>query len=422
MYYDDLALEFTDVTKRYSRYAGLLRVKNFLDRVKNGQFRGKLVREPDFYALKNVSFKVRRGEKIGIIGPNGAGKSTTLKLIQGVTSPTQGRVTVFGKVGGLIELGTGFHQDLTGRENIYLNTAVNGMSRRETEPLVDKIIEIAEIDHFIDVPLKRYSSGMKVRLGFAVAMVFVPDVVLLDEVLAVGDARFKEKSLSMIQQYLEGRSLIFVSHSMSQISRICERCLVLQHGELVFDGRPDEAIKVYEEIARAGSNAKDETIVVQRKVKRGFSEAPKVEVAEAQMLNDKGEPSEVFRSGDSLRVVAKLKFADKPLKVRLKIQVKTLVWQRLSDVVGGAELALGEVNAEGLTTLSFSTGSLRTGDYMLELIPEVAQQSSKSAVVVFRKKFRIEGDHASNAFGLVDLGFSVASEGQALVAEQQPTA
>jgi ABC-type polysaccharide/polyol phosphate transport system ATPase subunit len=200
----------------------------------------------EFFALRDVSFKVDHGETFGIIGRNGSGKSTALKLIAGVTAPTKGEVFVVGRVCPLIELGAGFHPDLTGRENVHLNASILGMSSREINEQFDSIVEFAELREFIDTPIKRYSSGMYVRLGFAVAVHSNPDLLLVDEVLAVGDAFFQEKCLAKMHEFKDkGITIVLVSHSPGLISEFCERAIWLDHGRLTAEGRADDVVGQY---------------------------------------------------------------------------------------------------------------------------------------------------------------------------------
>lgn len=200
----------------------------------------------DFWALRNVSFEVGQGEVIGIIGRNGAGKSTLLKILSRITDPTEGRVTLRGRVASLLEVGTGFHPELTGRENIYLNGAILGMSRAEIRKKFDEIVAFAETEKFLDTPVKRYSSGMYVRLAFAVAAHLEPEILVVDEVLAVGDAEFQKKCLGKMKDVSEGgRTVLFVSHNMGAIAGLCGRSLLLHEGHLITDGRSDEVIELY---------------------------------------------------------------------------------------------------------------------------------------------------------------------------------
>ena len=200
----------------------------------------------EVWALKDVSFEIRRGEVVGIIGRNGAGKSTLLKVVSRITEPSAGRVTIKGRVASLLEVGTGFHPELTGRENIYLNGAIMGMARQEIKRKFDEIVAFAEVEKFLDTPVKRYSSGMYVRLAFAVAAHLEPEILLVDEVLAVGDAQFQKKCLGKMGEVAEeGRTVLFVSHNMGAISRLCNRALMLNGGELEKDGLSVDVISEY---------------------------------------------------------------------------------------------------------------------------------------------------------------------------------
>ena len=200
----------------------------------------------DLWALRDVSFEVRRGEVVGLIGHNGAGKSTLLKILSRITDPTSGDAWFDGRMGSLLEVGTGFHPELTGRENVFLSGAILGMSRREIAAKFDEIVEFSEIGRFIDTPVKRYSSGMYVRLGFAVAAHLEPEILIVDEVLAVGDAGFQRKCLAKMKEVADsGRTILFVSHNMGSIQAMCDRAIVLKHGRLVAEGAPADAAALY---------------------------------------------------------------------------------------------------------------------------------------------------------------------------------
>lgn len=202
-----------------------------------------------FMALDDISFEVKKGERLGIIGGNGAGKSTTLKILSRVTAPTEGKVYINGRISSMLEVGTGFHQELSGRENIYLNGAILGMSKEEVDSKINDIIEFSECAQFIDTPVKRYSSGMYVKLAFAVAAHLDSEIMIMDEVLAVGDMQFQKKCLSKMRQAAieDGKTVLYVSHNMSTIAQLCDRCIVLNKGKVIFDGNVDDGIKVYME-------------------------------------------------------------------------------------------------------------------------------------------------------------------------------
>jgi len=209
---------------------------------------------PTIWALKNVTFDVMPGEVVGIIGRNGAGKSTLLKVLSRITEPTEGEVDLFGRVGSLLEVGTGFHAELTGRENIFLNGAVLGMKRAEIDRKFDDIVAFAEIEKFLDTPVKHYSSGMYVRLAFAVAAHLEPEILLVDEVLAVGDAEFQKKCLGKMGDIARGgRTVLVVSHNMGVVRTLCSRAVVLDAGELLHDGDAEEAIRLYSERPKSGT-------------------------------------------------------------------------------------------------------------------------------------------------------------------------
>lgn len=200
----------------------------------------------EFWALKDVSFQIRRGEAVGIVGLNGSGKSTLLKIIAQVMKPTKGSVRVYGSMAPLIELGAGFDMDLTARENIYLNGAVLGYSRREMRKKFDDIMDFAELWDFVDSPLKNYSSGMVARLGFAIATMSMPDILIVDEILGVGDFKFQEKCKIRMQKIIEnGATVIFVSHSIEQVRELCSRAIWLEKGKMVMDGDVDEVCEKY---------------------------------------------------------------------------------------------------------------------------------------------------------------------------------
>jgi len=263
---DDVAVSVTGISKRY-RIGGLqaanrtLRetitdavlgpVRGAIDLARRG--RPKTGADDVIWALKDVSFDVKRGEVLGIIGRNGAGKSTILKILTRITAPTQGRAEIRGRVGSLLEVGTGFHAELTGRENIYLNGAILGMKRREINRKFDEIVEFSEVQKFIDTPVKHYSSGMYLRLAFAVAASLQTEILLVDEVLAVGDVSFQNKCMGKMEDVAgAGRTVVFVSHNLSAIKALCSRCICLQHGEVFRDGPSSSVVDEY--IAMGGTS------------------------------------------------------------------------------------------------------------------------------------------------------------------------
>lgn len=228
----------------------------------------------EFWALKDVSFEVKQGERIGIIGRNGAGKSTLLKILSRITEPTTGRVSLKGRVASLLEVGTGFHPELTGRENIFLNGAILGMSKEEIRRRYDEIVDFAGVEKFLDTPVKRYSSGMRVRLGFSVAAHLEPEILIVDEVLAVGDAQFQAKCLGKMDEVSkQGRTVLFVSHNMGAISQLCSRGLLIDRGKYQSFGDISSVVSKYLSSGFRGSQGKCSFLLDQKKPSQYISAA-----------------------------------------------------------------------------------------------------------------------------------------------------
>lgn len=238
---NEKVIEFSNVSKKFKKGRKLLLKEALLDIFKPQA-------TEDFWALKDLSFDILAGETLGIVGPNGSGKSTILKLIAKVMHPTKGNIEVKGKVAPLIELGAGFHPELTGRENIFLNGVILGMRKKEIENKFERIVNFAGIGEFLDSPLKHYSSGMYVRLGFSIAVHTEPDIILLDEILAVGDKEFREKSMKKMKDLKKkGLTIIYVSHSNKAVEVFCDRVLYIDSGSKVAQGKPAETIRKYME-------------------------------------------------------------------------------------------------------------------------------------------------------------------------------
>jgi lipopolysaccharide transport system ATP-binding protein len=248
-------LEFNHISKRYR-----VRADRSADRdvgnVVTRTLRRLRPRSEEFWALRDVTFQVKRGEALGIIGHNGAGKSTILKLIANITVPTEGEIRINGRLSALIEVGSGFHPELSGRENVYLSGSIMGMRRREIDAKLDSIVEFAGVRQFIDTPVKRYSSGMYVRLGFAIAAHLDPEILLLDEVLAVGDAAFQAKCMQRIKELEDGgTTIVFISHDLTAVERLCQRVVLMRHGRIAQEGRSRDVIREYHQGAVAPSTS-----------------------------------------------------------------------------------------------------------------------------------------------------------------------
>lgn len=264
----DIAIKVEKLSKSYllghniaqsERYTALRdvishNVRN-LARKTRDMFQGKAIFHGDhveeFWALKDINFEIKQGDRVGIIGRNGAGKSTLLKILSRITEPTAGRIAINGRVASLLEVGTGFHPELTGRENIFLNGAILGMRRKEIQRKFDEIVDFAEVEKFLDTPVKRYSSGMYVRLAFAVAAHLEPEILIVDEVLAVGDAQFQKKCLGKMEDVSsQGRTVLFVSHNMGALLNLCNKAILLNQGEMVSQGQADSIVKQYIALGR----------------------------------------------------------------------------------------------------------------------------------------------------------------------------
>ncbi len=284
------------------------------------------------WALKDLSFDVKRGEVVGVIGGNGAGKSTFLKILTGITEPTEGRAWIKGRVGSLLEVGTGFHQELTGRENVFLNGAILGMTRAEIKRKFDEIVAFAEVGKFIDTPVKRYSSGMYVRLAFAVAAYLEPEILLVDEVLAVGDMAFQRKCLGKMGDVARGgRTILFVSHNMTAIESLCSRCVVLRQGAKVFMGSAVEAIKFYlKESRENGKNLVSTT---------GRQGRGRVRLTSVNIEDELGNKNTPFSIGAKLRIVieytAKETIRDLLLNIGVYDEMDVAVARFDTDIAGG---------------------------------------------------------------------------------------
>ena len=249
----------------------------------------------DFWALKELSFEVKKGDAIGIIGKNGAGKSTLLKVLSRITEPTTGRIEIDGRVSSLLEVGTGFHPELTGRENVFLNGTVLGMTREEIKSKFDEIVDFSGVEKFLDTPVKRYSSGMKVRLGFAVAAHLEPEILIVDEVLAVGDAEFQKKCLGKMESVSgDGRTILFVSHNMASVQNLCPRSILLSQGKMVKQGDTDDIVNLYmqaNEVAAKGELA-------QRTDRRGTGD---IKFTHIEFLDDSDNVIDYALSGKSVK-------------------------------------------------------------------------------------------------------------------------
>ncbi len=284
------AISVDTVSKRFRRYRQ--RPTTLKERVI--RFRQT---SDDFWALRDVSVEAKEGSTLGLIGPNGSGKTTLLKIIAGILRPSAGTVTTRGRIASLLALGAGFHPELTGRENVYLNASILGLSRRDTDRLFDEIVQFAEIEEFIDSQVKFYSSGMYVRLGFAVAVHVDPAILLVDEVLAVGDEGFQRKCLERVEQFQkEGRTIVFVTHAVDLVRRVCDRAVMLDHGEVKAAGEPADVVREFR------------LLMMRKDLAYGWDQGNKeIEIVSADIFGADGSTPESFSPGDELIVQMDLK-------------------------------------------------------------------------------------------------------------------
>ena len=280
-------IRVTDVSKRFNIHKD----KSLKERLVN--FRRSRAHAEEFWALRDITFEVAAGSTLGLIGHNGSGKSTLLKIIGGILTPNTGLVERRGRLAALLELGAGFHPDLTGRENVYLNASILGLSRAQTDRYFDEIVAFSGIEEFIDTQVKFYSSGMYVRLAFAVAVHVDPEVLLVDEVLAVGDEPFQRKCLDRIKRFQrEGRTIVFVTHGLDQLRELCDRVIMLDHGRAVVDGSPLEALRAF----------RDRYLVDADEAEGADGQAHAVEIVGVRVLDAGGSPRHRFESGDRVHV------------------------------------------------------------------------------------------------------------------------
>lgn len=325
----------------------------------------------EIWALKDVSFEVKHGEVVGIIGRNGAGKSTLLKVLSRITEPTTGCADVYGRIGALLEVGTGFHPELTGRENIYLNGAILGMSRAEINRKFDEIVDFAGVEKFIDTPVKHYSSGMGLRLGFAVAAHLEPEILIVDEVLAVGDAEFQKKCLGKMSSVAgEGRTVLFVSHNMAAVQSLCKRAVLLEMGSIKIDTNARDAVKLYLE-----TGAKVNTVASLEGAKRSGNGAAQFEEVSICPLNSE---SSIPKMGDDIAISLRLRCINNIGPVVVCIVIWDSFGARIIDANTGMKSVYMNLSADRYYHINFYLKNvlLRPSIYSLELYMAIENQET----------------------------------------------
>jgi len=346
---------------------------------------GRVRPHHEFWALRDLNFVIEKGEAVGIVGPNGAGKTTLLKLLGNVTKPTTGNIFLQGRVGALIELGAGFHTELTGRENIYLYGSILGMKRREISAKFDRIVAFAELDEFMDTPVKRYSAGMYVRLAFAIAAHVDPDILVVDEVLAVGDLHFQKKCFDWIQSFVKsGKTLLLVSHQLNQIENVCQRALFIKGGRLIVDGTPDIAISRF--LSDGESRGVDATA---SRIGLNKELAGEVDVVDVNL----------YSSGD--RAVETV-IQDQPLTVKIHVQTMTRITRPKIEIAFVCDgITVGQANTisdnaapefiegEGIVTFHWPRCFLSPNSYSIDIYISDASTTADLCVWHHALDFRV---------------------------------
>lgn len=366
---DNLAIKIENVSKEYRLGAiggGTLQgdLQTLWAKIRHKEDPNTIIGEAEkgqkgdkFMALNDVSFQVKKGEALGIIGHNGAGKSTLLKLLCRVTAPSNGKISYNGRIASMLEVGTGFHPELTGRENVYMNGAILGMTKAEIDKKFNQIVEFAEMEKFIDTPVKRYSSGMYVKLAFSVAAHLDSEIMIMDEVLAVGDVNFQQKCLQKMRKVAkeEGRTVLYVSHNMATIKTLCDRCIVLKKGQIIFDGNVDDAINVYSNDFNL--TAKKEYDFTQGKRIDGITN-------EYKLLKGRLEKSDInLRENLNFTLDINARKSDKDFLLRY------IVFNSTGNTIGTAYSNLFDLK-EGNNSIKFifNTKNLTPGKYMVDIV------------------------------------------------------
>ena len=337
-----IVIQASNLGKQYRIGGPKARYKTLRESIINGfsragNKRNRSSKLSTIWALKDISFEVEQGDVVGIIGANGAGKTTLLKILSRITTPTKGEVKLKGRVGSLLEVGTGFHPELTGRENIYLNGAILGMGKTEIEKKFDEIVAFAEIEKFLDTPVKRYSTGMGTRLAFAIAAQLDPEILLVDEVLAVGDAKFQKKCLGKMEDISKtGRTVIFVSHNMQAIKSLCTKSILLQSGEMLYSGNTNTAIYKYLETAESDRYHQE-------------------------WYNPAEAPGNESVRLKKIQLIPQYQNSDKRLTVKTPFNLEFEFWSFLKDVQLNITLFLNSIGGEIVFNISSNAPRLKNG-------------------------------------------------------------
>lgn len=363
------AIEFHNISKKFKKGEDFDSLRDLVPNLLKGilPWNGKKTGDlhgQEFWAVRDVSFDLKRGETLGIIGPNGAGKSTILKLLSRILKPTKGEIKINGKLSALLEAGAGFHPDLTGRENIYLSGAIIGMRKKEIDKKFDSIVAFSELEDFIDTPVKRYSSGMHVRLGFAVAAHMDPKILLIDEVLAVGDMTFQAKCIEKVRSLVEkGVTIIFISHDLNAVSGICKNTIVLYEGQVYFKGDTKEAIIKYKELMKKKQENRE--LINKNKLTKTIADTP-VEITDITFRDKDGNIKSDFITGEAM--IIRMKFV---ANTKIKNPVFGIAFHRNDGLyVFGQntyldEYPVKEIFGNGAIELKYDSLNLLGGEYFV---------------------------------------------------------
>jgi ABC-2 type transport system ATP-binding protein len=355
-----------------------------------------------FWALRDVSMAIDPGETVGLIGPNGSGKSTLLKMVAGIIRPSAGRIETRGRIASLLELGAGFHPDLTGRENVYLNASILGLTRKETDRYFDSIVAFSELEPFIDTLVRHYSSGMYVRLGFAVAIHVDPRILIVDEVLSVGDEAFQRKCLDRIRAFQhEGRTIVFVTHAVDQVREICNRAVFLLKGTLVAEGKPPEVIRLFREALHGEAH-----LEARRGEDRGDQQ---VRILRVHLANAEGAELAVFRSGDDLHISVDLEalsaIDDVMAGIAIYDERDTLMVATNSDI---ENVPLGTIHGKARIEFVCKDIPMQEGRYAVTV--GVTSRDHRHVYHWQEKKYLFRCDRTSLTGGSLDIPVKVSIE------------
>ena len=401
-------IEVKNLSKKFKishRSDGYLNLRESLNQIfKNPikAIRQMRQKKEEFWALTDINFNVKKGETIGIIGANGAGKSTLLKILSQITPPTTGEIIMRGKAASLLEVGTGFNPELTGRENIFLNGAILGMTKQEMKDKFDKIVEFSGVDKFLDTPVKRYSSGMQVRLAFSVAAHLEPDILIVDEVLAVGDSEFQKKCLGKMDEVTkaEGRTILFVSHNMEAVKDLCAKSIYLKDGKVEMIGRTEDVIHKYTKYSKNTDFSKD------LNKNRDPQSNQKIIITKVDLLNSLKEKINRFRCNDMINIQVKYSVADNSIKnFYFIIAIKNQQGEKIGYYNSEYQNKKIEINKEEKFNIRISDIPFNYGKYIISL--ELRNNKEIYDLLHEAQIFIVENSDLKQNRGLLKLAYEI---------------